>query len=87
MLRLQFNTVYNIVDKLQSVSPFFKQVVSAVNNVEKLAADLLPIAGRRMMAYLSKTPDLLEEVSRISPALTKYLESLVSIIDYNTVLS
>lgn len=29
-----------------------------------------------MMAYLSKTPNLLEEVSRISPALTKYLESL-----------
>lgn len=30
------------------------------------------------MAYLSKSPDLLEEVSRISPTLTKYLESLVS---------
>lgn len=35
-----------------------------------------------MMAYLSKTPDLLEEVSRISPTLTKYLESLVSIVLY-----
>lgn len=54
------------------------QVVTAVNDVEKLAENLLPIAGRRMMAYLSKSPDLLEEVSRISPALTKYLESLVS---------
>ncbi|XP_012144641.2 rab3 GTPase activating protein [Megachile rotundata] len=53
-----------------------EEVVTAVNDTEKLAADLLPIAGRRMMAYLSKTPDLLEEVSRISPALTKYLESL-----------
>lgn len=55
-----------------------KQVVTAVNDVEKLAEDLLPIAARRMMAYLSKSPDLLEEVSRISPTLTKYLESLVS---------
>lgn len=57
---------------------FLKQVVTAVNDVEKLAEDLLPIAARRMMAYLSKSPDLLEEVSRISPTLTKYLESLVS---------
>ena len=31
-----------------------------------------------MMAYLSKTPNLLEEMSRLSPALTRYLESLVS---------
>ncbi|KOC68340.1 Rab3 GTPase-activating protein non-catalytic subunit [Habropoda laboriosa] len=53
-----------------------EEVVTAVNDVEKLAENLLPIAGRRMMAYLSKTPDLLEEVSRINPALTKYLESL-----------
>ncbi|XP_076244895.1 rab3 GTPase activating protein isoform X2 [Calliopsis andreniformis] len=52
------------------------EVVAAVNDVEKLAVNLLPIAGRRMMAYLSKAPDLLEEVSRISPALTEYLESL-----------
>lgn len=44
--------------------------------------DLLQIAGRRMMAYLSKAPDLLEEVSRISPALTEYLESLVKTMDY-----
>lgn len=49
----------------------------AVNDTEELAANLLPIAGRRMMAYLSKTPDLLEEVSRISPTLTTYLEGLV----------
>ncbi|CAK9800120.1 Rab3 GTPase-activating protein non-catalytic subunit [Anthophora plagiata] len=53
-----------------------EEVVTAVNDVEKLAENLLPIAGRRMMAYLSKTPDLLKEVSRINPALTKYLESL-----------
>ncbi|KAG7206612.1 hypothetical protein KM043_000293 [Ampulex compressa] len=53
-----------------------EEVVTAVNDLEGLAAELLPIAGRRMMAYLSKTPDLLEEVSRISPPLTAYLESL-----------
>lgn len=29
------------------------------------------------MAYLSKTPNLLEETSRMSPALTRYLENLV----------
>lgn len=28
------------------------------------------------MAYLSKTPNLLEEISRMSPALTQYLENL-----------
>ncbi|XP_047351529.1 rab3 GTPase-activating protein non-catalytic subunit [Vespa velutina] len=53
-----------------------EEVAAAVNNTEKLATDLLPIAGRRMMAYLSKSPDLLEEVSRISTTLIKYLESL-----------
>lgn len=34
------------------------------------------------MAYLSKTPDFLNEISRISPALTEYLESLVSFTCY-----
>ncbi|XP_012253512.2 rab3 GTPase-activating protein non-catalytic subunit isoform X2 [Athalia rosae] len=53
-----------------------EEVLMAVNDTEALAANLLPIAGRRMMAYLSKTPDLLEEVSRISPTLTTYLEGL-----------
>ncbi|XP_043278054.1 rab3 GTPase-activating protein non-catalytic subunit isoform X2 [Venturia canescens] len=53
-----------------------EEVVTAVNDTESLGADLLPIAGRRMMDYLSKTPNLLEEVSRISPNLTQYLESL-----------
>ncbi|XP_014472926.1 PREDICTED: rab3 GTPase-activating protein non-catalytic subunit isoform X1 [Dinoponera quadriceps] len=53
-----------------------EEIMTAVSDVERLAADLLPVAGRRMMAYLSRTPNLLEEVSRISPALTRYLESL-----------
>ena len=49
-----------------------------MNDVEGLSVSLLPIAGRRMMAYLSKTPDTLKEVSNVSPALTEYLQSLVS---------
>ncbi|XP_011867748.1 PREDICTED: rab3 GTPase-activating protein non-catalytic subunit isoform X2 [Vollenhovia emeryi] len=53
-----------------------EEVTIAVTDIERLAANLLPIAGRRMMAYLSKTPNLLEEMSRMSPALTRYLESL-----------
>ncbi|KYN19865.1 Rab3 GTPase-activating protein non-catalytic subunit [Trachymyrmex cornetzi] len=53
-----------------------EEVTTTVTDIERLAANLLPIAGRRMMAYLSKTPNLLEEMSRLSPALTRYLESL-----------
>ncbi|XP_072760669.1 rab3 GTPase-activating protein non-catalytic subunit isoform X2 [Anoplolepis gracilipes] len=53
-----------------------EEVTVAVTDIERLAANLLPIAGRRMMAYLSKTPNLLEEMSRMSPALTRYLENL-----------
>ncbi|KYN05982.1 Rab3 GTPase-activating protein non-catalytic subunit [Cyphomyrmex costatus] len=53
-----------------------EEVTITVTDIERLAANLLPIAGRRMMAYLSKTPNLLEEMSRLSPALTTYLESL-----------
>lgn len=52
-----------------------------MNDTVTLAENLLPIAGRRMMAYLSKTPDLLEEISRINPALTQYLENLVIIFN------
>ncbi|KAH0534432.1 rab3 GTPase-activating protein non-catalytic subunit isoform X1 [Cotesia glomerata] len=52
------------------------EVLTAVNETETLAVNLLPIAGLRMMSFLSKSPDLLEEVSRISPALTQYLENL-----------
>lgn len=54
-----------------------EEVVTAVNDTEKLASKLLPIAGGRLMAYLSKAPDLLEEISRINPALTTYLQSLL----------
>ncbi|KYQ51818.1 Rab3 GTPase-activating protein non-catalytic subunit [Trachymyrmex zeteki] len=53
-----------------------EEVTITVTNIERLAANLLPIAGRRMMAYLFKTPNLLEEMSRLSPALTRYLENL-----------
>lgn len=52
----------------------------AVNDTEKLASKLLPIAGGRLMTYLSNAPDLLEEISRINPALTTYLQSLVWVI-------
>lgn len=52
--------------------------MTSINDTETLAVNLIPIAGLRMMAFLSKSPDLLEEVSRISPALTQYLENLVS---------
>ncbi|XP_051155116.1 rab3 GTPase-activating protein non-catalytic subunit [Leptopilina boulardi] len=54
-----------------------EEVIIAVNDTEKLASKLLPIAGGRLMTYLSKAPDLLEEISRINPALTTYLQSLV----------
>lgn len=53
-----------------------EEVAAAVNDTEKLAINLLPIAGKRMIAYLSKTPDLLEEVSHMSTTLIKYLENL-----------
>ncbi|XP_014218423.1 rab3 GTPase-activating protein regulatory subunit isoform X2 [Copidosoma floridanum] len=55
-----------------------EEIVMAVNNLEKLAEDLLPIAGGRMMAYLSRSPDMLEEISRISPMLLSYLQCLSS---------
>lgn len=54
-----------------------EEVMIAVNDTEKLASKLLPIAGGRLMTYLSNAPDLLEEISRINPALTTYLQSLV----------
>lgn len=57
----------------------YNQIMTAVSDTERLGANLLPIAGRRMMAYLSRTPNLLEEISRINPALTRYLESLVRV--------
>ncbi|XP_014294842.1 rab3 GTPase-activating protein non-catalytic subunit [Microplitis demolitor] len=53
-----------------------EEVMTSINDTETLAVNLIPIAGLRMMAFLSKSPDLLEEVSRISPALTQYLENL-----------
>ncbi|XP_011310795.1 rab3 GTPase-activating protein non-catalytic subunit [Fopius arisanus] len=52
------------------------EISMAINNTESLAVNLLPVAGRRMMIYLSQTPSLLEQVSRISPSLTHYLEQL-----------
>ncbi|XP_023289091.1 rab3 GTPase-activating protein non-catalytic subunit isoform X2 [Orussus abietinus] len=55
-----------------------EEAVTAVNNTQKLADVLLPIAGKRIKAYLSKTLDILNKVSRVNPALTKYLDSLDS---------
>ncbi|KAH0948530.1 hypothetical protein HN011_009005 [Eciton burchellii] len=53
-----------------------EEIFTTVTDIECLAAALLPIAGRRIAAYLSKTPNILEEMSRMSPALTRYLERL-----------
>ncbi|XP_076636420.1 rab3 GTPase activating protein isoform X2 [Colletes latitarsis] len=53
-----------------------EEVVTAVNDVEKLGVKLVPIAGRRLLSYLSRSLDLLEEVARINPALTQYLMNL-----------
>lgn len=53
-----------------------EEILTAVNDTERLAHNLLEIAGRRMIAYLSATPDLPQELSQIIPALTKYLQSL-----------
>ncbi|XP_011502639.1 PREDICTED: rab3 GTPase-activating protein non-catalytic subunit [Ceratosolen solmsi marchali] len=61
----------NGFDRLAEEASFF------VNDQERLAAKLLPIAGGRTMAYISKVPDLLKEISRISPNLTTYLKNLV----------
>ncbi|OXU28898.1 hypothetical protein TSAR_008176 [Trichomalopsis sarcophagae] len=53
-----------------------EELVIAVNDTERMATDLLPIAGGRIMAYLAKSPDILEELSKISPTLTTYLHNL-----------
>ncbi|KAL7296960.1 hypothetical protein TKK_0009400 [Trichogramma kaykai] len=53
-----------------------EEVVIAVNDTERMASNLLPIAGGRMVAYLAKVNDLLQEVSQISPALSAYLQGL-----------
>ncbi|XP_058803180.1 rab3 GTPase-activating protein non-catalytic subunit isoform X2 [Phymastichus coffea] len=53
-----------------------EELSSAVNDTERLAAKLLPIAGRRMMAYLAKVPNILEALTRTNPMLTNYLQTL-----------
>ncbi|XP_015117604.1 rab3 GTPase-activating protein non-catalytic subunit [Diachasma alloeum] len=72
--RLRIHQVYQLY-----VNGFDRQaeeISMAINNTESLAVSLLPVAGRRMMNYLSQTPSLLEQVSRISPSLAQYLEQL-----------
>ncbi|XP_076178627.1 rab3 GTPase activating protein isoform X3 [Ptiloglossa arizonensis] len=54
-----------------------EEVITAVNDVVRLGENLLPIAGGRMFAHLTRTNDTDDNISRISPALIRYLDSKV----------
>ncbi|XP_063982787.1 rab3 GTPase-activating protein non-catalytic subunit [Diachasmimorpha longicaudata] len=72
--RLRIHQVYQLY--VNGFDGQAEEISMAINNTESLAVSLLPVAGRRMMNYLSQTPSLLEQVSRISPSLAQYLEQL-----------
>lgn len=54
-----------------------EELLPAVNDMKRLGEELLVIGAKRMVQFLTASPDLSENISALSPALTQYLDTLV----------
>lgn len=54
-----------------------EELISAVNEINKLGPDLLIVASKRLSNYLSNADDLAEKIAAFSPQLTAYMENSV----------
>jgi hypothetical protein len=57
---------------------FIMQIMPAVQDPSLLASHLLVIVGQRMCKIVTNSPDMRCTMSRLSPSLSTWLESLVS---------
>lgn len=55
-----------------------EELIPAVNDANELGVQLLTVASKRLVQFLSLDPNLSTNISALSPYLTKYLHSLVS---------
>lgn len=53
-----------------------QELIPAVNELNLLGEELLKVAGKRLSQYLSSTPNLSENIAALSPALSRYIETL-----------
>lgn len=56
-----------------------QDLLPAVSDRNLLGEELLKVAATRLMQYLSSSPNLSENIAALSPILTRYIESLVSV--------
>lgn len=59
-------------------SSLAEEILPSITDIEKLGPDLMAVAGKQLNLYMRSTPDLTSKIVGISPALIRYLESLVS---------
>lgn len=57
-----------------------EELIPAVTDASKLGPELLVVAGRRLLNYLNTSEDLSEKIAAFSTSLTRYLDTLVSIL-------
>lgn len=55
------------------------ELLPAISEPNKIGPDLLVVCGKRLNQYMVSTQDLAEKIGAFSPALTNYLDKLVSL--------
>ena len=65
---------------MKEVLFFILQVMPAVQNPSVLASQLLLIVGQRLQKIVMNSPDMGANMSHLSPALSTWLNSVVSYV-------
>ncbi|KAK4875899.1 hypothetical protein RN001_012321 [Aquatica leii] len=78
-----WNLDFDLLKRFQVIQLFLngfdsvaEELLPSLTDSNKLGPDLLIVAGKRLHQFISSSDDLSEKIAALSPALTKYLDSL-----------
>lgn len=63
---------------MNGIDSLAEEILPSIENTESLGAEMLEIAGQKLLKFLIAAEDLTVNVVALSPSLTQYLETLVS---------
>ncbi|KAJ8942197.1 hypothetical protein NQ318_021084 [Aromia moschata] len=61
---------------LNGFDSFADELVPAINDLNELGKQLLEVAAKRLLQFLTSSPNLSENISALSPVLTQHFDSL-----------
>ncbi|KAF5303848.1 hypothetical protein FQR65_LT08105 [Abscondita terminalis] len=78
-----WNLDFDLLKRFQIIQLFLngfdsiaEELMPSLTELNKLGPDLLIVAGKRLHQFITSSNDLGEKIAALSPALTKYLDSL-----------